>query len=119
MRGPAHFALIGVFAALATSAQAQPPCRTVHGRMSVWNGAPAVRIAVTGAHHVLGVAHRAGDPEETPDLPASLLKKLTSAGLGAAVAGDFIVCPVVKARPGRIELVRVVGADRLSIRRER
>jgi hypothetical protein len=107
--------VIAALAALALAAQAPAGgCTTVHGRMQAWNGAPAVRISVTGTKRVLGVVQ----PNESfDDLPAEIRRAWTSGGagpeVGVALVGDFEVCAETPSRPGRMQMVRVVGGRRL------
>ena len=95
--------------ALALAATLSAPCRTVHGRAFQANGAPAVRIAVTGTRRILGVVQ----PNESfDDLPAPLREiwGRTPGEPGPQVLGDFRVCPVAPARPGRMQRVRLMSA---------
>jgi hypothetical protein len=56
---------LGARDALALAAAAEP-CRTVHGRMELWNGAPSVRIWVVGPKRVLGVVHKQASFKDLP-----------------------------------------------------
>jgi hypothetical protein len=101
--------------ALAAAAALLGPCRTVHGRMDLWNGAPTVRIWVVGAHRVLGVEQLS---ESFDDLPPAVRAvwtgKDTDADWATAIYGDFRVCAVTKAHPGGMQRVRILGATHLS-----
>ena len=103
--------------AAASLAHAEP-CRTVHGRMSMANGAPTVRIWVTGARRVLGVVQ---PHERFDDLPANVRALWSRGGDEAMWAtdlyGDFRVCPLAPSRPGRMQMVTLVSAAGLVARR--
>jgi hypothetical protein len=111
--------LIGALAALALASQAPAHgCTTVHGRMQVWNGNPAVRISVIGSKRVLGVVQQ---DERFDDLPEDIHRAWRASGQGPedglALFGDFEVCAETPSRPGRMQMVRVVGGQRLVARR--
>ncbi|HEX2815692.1 MAG TPA: hypothetical protein VHN39_04840 [Phenylobacterium sp.] len=93
------------------------PCRTVHGRLSLWNGAPAFRIWIVGTHRVLGVPQ--GD-RTFAEWPAPLQTLLAAREAGGewdtAIWGDFKVCPLTRERPGWMQQVRLVEASHLTVR---
>jgi hypothetical protein len=105
--------------ALAMAAALAPPgaCRTVHGRMDLWNGAPTVRIWVIGTHRILGVEQRS---ESFNDLPPSVRAIWTGRDADAdwsrSIYGDFQVCALAPDRPGHMQPVRLIDARRLSAR---
>jgi len=92
-------------------------CRTVHGRMSLFNGTPSVRIWVIGSHRMLGViqAH-----ETFADLPANVRQLWSAHGDDAMwssdLFGDFRVCPLTRDRPGHMQPVRLEEAANLRLR---
>jgi hypothetical protein len=117
------YALITVV--LGSAAQAEPPfaradaCRTVHGRMELWNGTPSVRIWVVGTHRILGVTQQ---DETFSQLPRSITSlwngKDTERDWNTAIYADFEVCAVTEVGPGSMQMVRVVDAHN-AIRRPR
>jgi hypothetical protein len=111
-------ALAALLLALAAqAAAASESCRTVHGRMDLWNGTPSVRIWVIGTHRVLGVEQR---DEKLDDLPAEVRRiwsgKDPETDWRTSIYGDFTVCPVAAYQPGRMQHVRLAGAQHLSAR---
>ncbi|MGH6910402.1 MAG: hypothetical protein ACREE0_18965 [Phenylobacterium sp.] len=104
-----------VLAFIAAAAIAAEPCRTVHGRMELWNGAPSVRIWVVGTDRVLGVVQ---PHDSLDDLPASVRRiwsgKDVEADWATAIYGDFKVCPVGGDRPGRMQRVMLIEAVHLT-----
>jgi hypothetical protein len=103
--------------AMAAVLAAPGACRTVHGRMDLWNGAPTVRIWVIGTRRILGVEQRS---EGFDDLPPSVRGIWTGrdpeADWSRAIYGDFKVCALAPDRPGHMQTVRLVDARRLSAR---
>jgi len=90
----------------------------VHGRMSVANGTPSVRIWVIGTHRVLGVVQQ---DETFEDLPANIRHLWAAHGDDAmwssSIFGDFRVCPLTKSKPGWMQFVSVKSGVHLRIRR--
>jgi hypothetical protein len=101
--------------AMAASLTTSGACRTVHGRMDLWNGAPTVRIWVTGTRRVLGVEQ---PTQSFDDLPPAVQRiwRGGEADWATAIYGDFEVCALTPRRPGRMQQVRLVDARRLSAR---
>jgi hypothetical protein len=89
-------------------------CRTVHGRMSLANGTPSVRIWVIGTHRVLGVVQQ---DESFENLPAAIRAVWSTKGDDAIWAtdlyGDFRVCALTARRSGRMQMVVVTSGTRL------
>jgi hypothetical protein len=119
---------VAVVAATACQAAEAPPpackaradlsgrCFEVHGRLSLWNGAPSLRLWPVGTRRALGViADRTGDPDrDFASLPADVQHLLT--GDQTAVWGDYVVCPLTRPRPGRMQFVCIASARRLTAR---
>lgn len=81
-------------------------CFTIHGRISIWNGSPSLRIWRIGTDRILGVLD-----SENEIIPDNLAKQLD--GIGTEVFGDFEVCPFTKSRPGEMQMVCVQTASHL------
>jgi hypothetical protein len=100
-----------------TALAAQDGCRTVHGRMTLANGTPSVRIWVIGSQRVLGVVQQ---DESFNDLPANIRQLWAAHGDDAMwssyLFGDFTVCPVTKSEPGHMQLVSLRDGKRLHVR---
>ncbi|WP_372782527.1 hypothetical protein [Phenylobacterium sp.] len=109
--------MISALAAFVLVAATPDSCRTVHGRMDLWNGAPTVRIRVIGTRRVLGVVQ---PHERFDDLPPSVRRIWTGQDADAdwktSITGDFKVCAVRPERPGRMPRVRLIAAGRLTAR---
>src|SRR5512143_1194977 len=101
--------MLAVLAAMALAAgSTAAPCRTVHGRMMLANGAPAVRIRPDGGRRLLGVVQ----PHEAfSDLPTNVRTLWNAQGDEAMwrtdLVGDFEVCAVTPSRPGRMQRIEL------------
>jgi len=76
-------------------------CRIVHGRMTLANGAPSVRIWVVGTRRVLGVVQQ---HESFDDLPANIRGLWGAHGDDAMwssyLFGNFRVCAITRSKSG-------------------
>jgi hypothetical protein len=90
-------------------------CFVVHGRLSVYNGTPSIRLWPVGSKRLLGVL----DPEDISvvpsrnTIPASIESKLD---FDKDVFGDFLVCPIDRSRPGRMQTVCIASGKNLFVR---
>jgi hypothetical protein len=90
-------------------------CFNVHGRLSVYNGTPSIRLWPLGTKRLLGVIDPndvANTPGETI-LPVDIKNKLD---WDKDVFGDFIVCPLTRQQPGRMQTVCIESGKNLIIR---
>ena len=85
-------------------------CRTVHGRLSNWNGNPTRRVWIIGTKRMLGV--RDGTP-----LPAVLEDRIGD--FDDEVYGDFEFCPFTRERPGVMQVGCIAGVSNYTIRRRK
>jgi len=90
-------------------------CFKVHGRLSVYNGTPSIRLWPIGSKRLLGVL----DPEDISGvpgpstIPASVRERLN---FDRDVFGDFLVCPLTRSRPGRMQTVCIESGKNMSVR---
>ena len=108
-----------VFAAdCAPSCAASPKlvgaCFTVHGRLALWNGAPAFRIWPIGTKRMLGVNGADDNPEAASPIP-DVVARLRKTDM-TQVDGDYRVCPFSVSKPGHMQFVCIDGATTLSAR---
>lgn len=81
-------------------------CFNVRGRLSLYNGAPTIRLWRAGTKRVLGVsASYAG--EGYSSIPEELEGRLT---WGTELWGEFLVCPFTRRRAGEMQMVCVESA---------
>jgi hypothetical protein len=82
-------------------------CFTVHGRLSLWNGSPSLRVWRVGTNRILGV-------DDDHPLPQSIAKQMD---WGVEAWGDFEVCPFTKERPGVMQLVCVESVEHVLFKK--
>lgn len=88
-------------------------CFEIRGVLSLWNGNPTYRIALTGTKRILGVLC-----DEDPIIPDNLhawLDDPTNAQWDRDFRGDFTVCPFTAARPGVMQFVCVEKVTNLAV----
>src|SRR5262245_24065409 len=92
------------------------PCVKVRGRLSVYNGAPALRIWKIGTRRMLGISEqRFAEPGYT-NLPDDIRAKVDS---DIELFGDFVVCPFTRQRAGEMQLVCVESGTNLEARKRK
>ena len=90
-------------------------CFTVHGRLSVYNGTPSIRLWPVGTKRLLGVL----DPTDISavpgpnTIPKSIQNKLD---FDKDVYGDFLVCPLKRSQPGRMQTICIESGKNLIVR---
>jgi hypothetical protein len=90
-------------------------CFTVHGRLSVYNGTPSIRLWPVGSKRLLGVL----DPEDISGelgpatMPAAIKGQLD---WDKNIFGDFLVCPLTRSEPGRMQTICIASAKHLIVR---
>lgn len=91
-------------------------CFIVHGTISVWSGAPTIRISRPGTQRMLGVAERPLPTSVAHVLPSPLAEKLNG---DDQASGDFLVCPFTIENPGHMQMACVESASNLTFTRRR
>ena len=90
-------------------------CFRVHGRLSVYNGTPSIRLAPSGSKRLLGII----DPNDTSSAPGpSVLPEEIKSKLDwdKNVFGDFLVCPLTRSQPGKMQTVCIESGKNLVVR---
>ena len=82
-------------------------CFSLHGRMSLWEGSPSLRIWRIGTKRILGVL-----PSENPIVPAAIRERLA---FGVEFYGNFEVCPFTARKPGSMQMVCVQRASNVVV----
>jgi len=103
----------------AASCRARPDvvgrCFSVHGRLSVYNGTPSIRLWPLGSKRLLGVL----DPNDVSSgpgptiLPDEIKLKLD---WNKDVFGDFFVCPLSQKQSGRMQTICIESGKHLIVR---
>ena len=91
-------------------------CFNVRGKLSVHNGAPAVRIWRIGTRRVLGVSEQRFNLPGYRNLPEGLAHELNGDN---EIVGDFLVCPFTRPKPGEMQLVCIESAKNLSVEKRK
>ncbi|HMG72099.1 MAG TPA: hypothetical protein VK582_01245 [Pyrinomonadaceae bacterium] len=87
-------------------------CFAVRGRLSVYNGAPAIRLWRMGTGRVLGISEQRFSLPGYRNLPESLSQQLSGDN---DIVGDFLVCPFTKPKPREMQLVCIESAKNVSV----
>jgi hypothetical protein len=88
-------------------------CSTVHGRLSVYNGNPAVRLRRIGTKRILGVSDQRFKLPDYRNIPESLAQQLNGEN---ELVGDFQICPFTRAKPGEMQLICIESAKNVVVR---
>ncbi len=87
-------------------------CFIVHGRATVGNGTPQMRIWRIGTHRVFGIV-----PPENEIIPDNLGEALVTGDVTSnEVYGDFEVCPFTKSKAKHMQMVCVESASHLVVK---
>jgi hypothetical protein len=90
-------------------------CFVVRGRLSLYNGAPTIRLWRAGTRRVLGVSGsyaRAG----YASVPAEVEGRLS---WETELWGEYMVCPFTRRRPGEMQMICIEGAKNVVARPRR
>ena len=97
-----------------TSTRVVAACFRIHGRLSIWNGTPSVRIWKIGTNRMFGVLDGNSSADSDDILPVELRRLLAPNGsVGVNVFGDFDVCPLTKQHKGWMQMVCIDSASHL------
>ncbi|SRR5260370_37685911 len=88
-------------------------CSTVHGRLSVYNGNPAIRLVRLGTKRILGISDQRFKLPDYRNIPESLAQQLNSEN---ELVGNFQVCPFTRSRPGEMQLICIESAKNVVAR---
>ena len=91
-------------------------CFSVRGRLSVYNGAPAVRLWPIGTRRVLGISEQRFNLPGYRNLPESLTHELNGEN---EILGDFVVCPFTRPKPREMQLVCIESAKNVSVQKRK
>jgi hypothetical protein len=91
-------------------------CFSLHGRLSVYNGAPAIRLWRMGTNRLLGISEQRFALPGYRNLPESLTQQLNQEN---EIFGDFIVCPFTKTKPHEMQLVCIEAAKNVTVQKRK
>jgi|SRR5215471_2350078 len=89
-------------------------CFTVHGRLSIYNGAPARRIWRVGTKRILGISEQRFSVAGYRNIPDYVEDKIDQ---DVVIFGDFVVCPFTQSKPGEMQLLCIESATNLVVRK--
>jgi len=89
-------------------------CFTVHGRLSVYNGAPAMRIWKVGTKRMLGVSEQRFAVPGYRNVPETIQNQLNQ---DVDIFGDFLVCPFTRPKAGEMQLVCIDEGKKLNVQK--
>lgn len=89
-------------------------CFTVHGRLSIYNGAPAMRIWKLGTKRMLGVSEQRFAVPGYRNVPENVQSQVNQV---VELFGDFLVCPFTRAKAGEMQIVCIEEGKNLKPRK--
>jgi hypothetical protein len=89
-------------------------CFSVHGRLSTFNGNPAVRLWRIGTKRVLGVSDQRFSLADYRNIPEDLARQLDGEN---ELLGDFLVCPFTRPRPREMQLMCIESAKNVVVKK--
>lgn len=87
-------------------------CFHVRGRLSLYNGAPTIRLWRAGTRRMLGVSASYAEAGYS-SIPAEIERQLK---WDVDVWGDFEVCPFTPRRPGEMQMICIESGRNLVTR---
>lgn len=89
-------------------------CFNVNGRLSVYNGAPALRIRKVGTRRMLGISEQRFLVDGYRNIPEHIENQINQ---DVDIFADFLVCPFTRSKPGEMQLVCIEAAKNLVVRK--
>ena len=102
-----HVAAVDVDKSCREHPQLVGKCFTVRGKISVYNGAPALRIWKIGTNRVLGVSEQRFAVAGYRNVPEDIHQ----------LVGDFLVCPFTKSKPKEMQMVCIDKATNVVVKK--
>jgi hypothetical protein len=88
-------------------------CFRVRGRLSLYNGAPTIRLWRVGTKRILGVSASYSQPGYS-NIPAEIEKLLE---WDNEVWGDFLVCPFTPQKPQEMQMMCIESGKNIVVRK--
>lgn len=89
-------------------------CFTIRGRLSVYNGAPALRIWKIGTKRILGVSEQRFAQPGYRNVPENIGAEIDE---DKALFGDYRVCPFTKAKENEMQMVCIEKVSNLVVKK--
>jgi hypothetical protein len=88
-------------------------CFKVHGRLAVYNGAPALRLFKSGTKRILGISEQRFALAGYQNVPDEVKEKIDQ---DKDLIGDYVVCPFTRERRGEMQMVCIESANNLQVK---
>jgi hypothetical protein len=89
-------------------------CFTVRGRLSVYNGAPSLRIWRIGTKRILGVSEQRFAVAGYRNVPENIRAEIDQ---NKALFGDYLVCPFTKPKENEMQIVCIEKVSNLVVKK--
>jgi len=89
-------------------------CFAVRGRLSVYNGAPALRIWRIGTKRILGVSEQRFAVPGYRNVPENIRAEIDQ---DKALFGDYLVCPLTKPKENEMQMVCIEKVSNLVVKK--
>ena len=87
----------------------------IHGRLSIYNGAPAMRLWKIGTRRMLGVSEQRFAVSGYRNVPENVQNQINQ---DVDLFGDFLVCPFTRAKAGEMQLVCIEEGRNLKAQKK-
>ena len=87
----------------------------IHGRLSIYNGAPAMRLWKIGTRRMLGVSEQRFAVSGYRNVPENVQNQINQ---DVDLFGDFLVCPFRRAKAGEMQLVCIEEGRNLKAQKK-
>lgn len=87
-------------------------CFKVRGRLSVYNGTPALRLSRVGTRRMLGISEQRFAQAGYRNVPEDIERKINQ---DVAIFGDYLVCPFTRSKLGEMQLVCIESGKNLTV----
>lgn len=91
-------------------------CFNVRARLSIYNGAPALRLWRVGTRRLLGISEQRFAEVGYRNVPEDIASKLNQ---DVTILGDYLVCPFTRSQPGEMQLVCIESGKNLVVRQRK
>ena len=91
-------------------------CFKVHGRLSVYNGAPALRLFNSGTRRVLGISEQRFALPGYRNVPQEITSNIDQ---DKSLIGDYVVCPFTRQQRGEMQMICIQSVSNLEVRQNK
>jgi hypothetical protein len=91
-------------------------CFRVHGRLSVYNGAPALRLSNFATKRVLGISEQRFALAGYRNVPEEVTSNVDQ---DKSLIADYVVCPFTPQRRGEMQMVCIEKVRNLKVKQNK